>query len=257
MLRSQGARVDMTPTNSLERVLSVLDVFSETRLEWTFDDLMNELGYSRPTLYRYLKTLKDAGFLASSHGAVYTLGPRIVELDYLVRKSDPLVFAGAPYLRELAARRPCTAFLVRWYGAKILCVASESSTDRLTSSYPRGRPMPLGRGAIGRSIMAFLPRAQLTRLVELNLGELRSVGLGDSIDDIRKSVLRVRKTGYAIAHGEVTPGAIGVAAPVFDASGHPVASFCVVIAGNLIRGADIDRLGEEVLAAASAISKAV
>ena len=53
----------MKPKNSLERVLAVLEVFSEERLEWTPEDLMRELGYSRPTLYRYLKILKDAGLI--------------------------------------------------------------------------------------------------------------------------------------------------------------------------------------------------
>lgn len=247
----------MTPTNSLERVLAVLDVFSETRLEWTFEELMVELGYSRPTLYRYLKTLKDAGFLTSSHGGGYTLGPRIVELDYLVRKSDTLVLAGAPHLRNLADRRPCTALLVRWYGDKILCVASESSTDRPTSSYPRGRPMPLGRGAIARSIMAYLPRAHVSRLIRRNFDELRSVGLGRTEDEIRKNIGRVRRIGYAIAHGEVTPGAIGVASAILDAASHPVASCCVVLSGNLLTGAMIDRLGEEVREIAGLIQAAI
>jgi DNA-binding IclR family transcriptional regulator len=58
----------MKPKNSLERVLAVLEVFCEERLEWTPEDLMRELGYSRPTLYRYLKILKDAGFLMSTEG---------------------------------------------------------------------------------------------------------------------------------------------------------------------------------------------
>ena len=59
----------MKPKNSLERVLAVLEVFSEERLEWTPEDLMRELGYSRPTLYRYLKILKDAGFLMSTRNS--------------------------------------------------------------------------------------------------------------------------------------------------------------------------------------------
>ena len=73
----------MKPKNSLERVLAVLEVFSEERLEWTPEDLMRELGYSRPTLYRYLKVLKDAGFLMSTRNAGVTLGPKVVEMDYL------------------------------------------------------------------------------------------------------------------------------------------------------------------------------
>ena len=54
----------MKATNILKRVLAVLGVFAEARPEWTPDELMKEFGYSRPTLYRYLKTLREAGFEA-------------------------------------------------------------------------------------------------------------------------------------------------------------------------------------------------
>ncbi|MCJ9754956.1 helix-turn-helix domain-containing protein, partial [Neorhizobium sp. BETTINA12A] len=142
--------------NSLERLQAVLEVFTEDRLEWTPEELMEELGYSRPTLYRYLKILKDSGFLTSMPNTGFTLGPRVVEMDYLLRKSDNLILSGAPYLQKLTGRYECTALLVRWYGEKILCVDSISSSREAISSYPRGRPMPLSRGAIGRSIVAFL-----------------------------------------------------------------------------------------------------
>jgi DNA-binding IclR family transcriptional regulator len=236
----------MKPTNSLERVLAVLEVFSEERLEWMPEELMQELGYSRPTLYRYLKTLKDAGFLMSTRNSGVTLGPKIVEMDYLARRSDVLVLHGLPYLKELTGAYSCTAMLLRWYGNKILCVASESSTKNPVSSYPRGRPMPLGRGAIARSIMAFLPRPRLLPLIERNLDDLRSVGLGDSTQDVLKSLKKVRKAGFSVAYGEVTPGAVGIAAPILDDRRYPIASICVTIAGNLVTGAEIDEISARV-----------
>jgi DNA-binding IclR family transcriptional regulator len=244
----------MKATNSLERVLAVLEVFSEDRLEWTPEELMEELGYSRPTLYRYLKTLKESGFLMSVRGAVVTLGPKVVEMDYLMRKSDALVLRGAPYLQSLASSYSCTALLVRWYGDKILCVASECSAKSPMSSYPRGRPMPLGRGAIARSIMSFLPRPRLMQLIERNLSELRSIGLGDTVEEIYASLKRVKKLGHAVAYGEVTPGAVGIAAPILDSGGGPMASLCVTIAGNLVTGAQIDEIGSTVRRHASEIS---
>lgn len=247
----------MKATNSPGRVLAVLEVFSEERLEWTPEELMSELGYSRPTLYRYLKTLKDAGLLTSTPNAGFTLGPKVVEMDYLLRKSDAVVLKGAPYLQALASSYPCTALLVRWYGHKILCVDSASSTDNPVSSYPRGRPMPLGRGAIARSIMAFLPKRQLMPLIERNLNELSSVGLGETVEDIHRSLKRVRKTGFAVAHGEVTPGVVGIAAPVLNARQGPVASLCVTIAEDLAGDGRIDEIGTTVRGYASEITMAL
>lgn len=241
-------------SSSFDRVLGVLEVFTEDRLEWTPEELMETLGYSRPTLYRYLKTLREAGFLTSLPNAGLTLGPRVVEMDYLLRKSDPLILSSEGYLEALTQDYPCTAFLVRWYGEKILCVSSVSSTPNPLSSYPRGRPMPLGRGAIARSIMAYLPRRHVIPLIEHNLDELKSVGLGETVETIYEGLKRVRKAGFAVAHGEVTPGVVGIAAPVFDAGQSPIASLCVTTAGHLVRGQDIETISRNVRQATAAIS---
>ena len=70
----------MSETNSFERMLAILGLFTETRLEWTPEALMAKLGYSRPTLYRYLKTLKDNGLLVGRPNSGFTLGPKVVEI---------------------------------------------------------------------------------------------------------------------------------------------------------------------------------
>jgi DNA-binding IclR family transcriptional regulator len=232
--------------NSLERVLALLDVFTEDRLEWTPDELMAELGYSRPTLYRYLKILKEAGFLTSMPSGGFTLGPRVVEMDYLMRKSDTLVQYARPHLERFAADFPCAALLVRWYGNKLLVVASECNTPELENDYPRGRPLPLARGAISRAIMAHLTRRKLSATIEANLPELSAIGLGASVEEVMDSLRRTRRRGFAVAHGEVTPGVTGIASPIFDGGTSPVATFCVTIAGEYATPEAVERIGDRV-----------
>jgi DNA-binding IclR family transcriptional regulator len=239
---------------SLERTLAILALFDEERLEWTPEAMMAALGYARPTLYRYLKTLREAGLIVSLPGAGFTLGPRVVEMDFLLRKSDPLVRAAAPELAALAAAAPCTALLVRWYGSRLLCVASECSAPDPVSSYPRGRPMPLTRGAIARSIIAFLPRARRRAIVEENRAAFRNLGLGADTEAILERFRAVRREGVAIAHGEVTPGVVGIAAPVFDAARAPIASLCMTIAARRAPPARVACLAAEVRRAAAAVS---
>ncbi|WP_426609250.1 IclR family transcriptional regulator [Bradyrhizobium sp. McL0616] len=231
----------------------MLDLFTEARPQWSPDELMKELGYTRPTLYRYLKSLKDSGFVMPTRGGRLALGPRVVEMDYLSRRSDPLIAAATPYLERLSATHPCTALVVRWYGEKMLCVASIASAENPVSSYPRGRPMAMGRGAIARSIMAFLPKQHVMPLVTRYAADLRSVGAGSTTDEILAALKRVRRAGVAIAFGEVTPGAVGIAAPILDAS-YPIASLCITIAGQHTKGELIDRISAEVREAAQQIS---
>lgn len=247
----------MTGTGSAERILAILDVFTEDRLEWTSEELMARLGYSRPTLYRYLKALREAGLLTSLPGAGFTLGPRVVELDYLLRKSDPLVSTGQAHLDALVAAYPCSALMVRWYGEKLLCVASECSTPNPLSSYPRGRPMPLARGAISRAIMAWLPRRQLDPLILGNLDEMAQMGLGTTLDEVLEAMRRVRRAGVAVAHGEVTPGVVGIAAPVFDAGQSPIAAITVTIAGTEVTPDTLSQIETDVKSRAAAVTRAL
>jgi DNA-binding IclR family transcriptional regulator len=240
-------------TNSQDRLLALLDLFSENRPLWTPDELMRELGYSRPTLYRYLKSLKDIGLVMPTRGGHFTLGPRVVEMDYLSRCADPLVVTAPPQLARLTAAYPCTALIVRWYGDKMLCVASQSSAPNPISSYPRGRPMPMGRGAIARSIMAFLPKPQLMPLIEHYADDLREVGFGATPEEILAALKRIKRVGIAVAFGEITPGAVGIAAPILDA-GYPVASLCITISGQHAGGELIDSIGDEVREAARLIA---
>ena len=79
-------------------------------------------------------------------------------------------------------------------------------------------------------------------LIERNLADLRAVGLGDTPEDVLKSLRKVRKAGFCVAYGEVTPGAVGIAAPVVDDRDYPIASVCVTIAGNLVKVITSSRL---------------
>lgn len=224
----------MTPRGSTDRLVAVLDLFTESRLEWMPEEMMETLGYSRPTLYRYLRTLRDAGLLTSAEGGGFTLGPRVVEMDYLMRRSDPLLREGGQSLDALASTHPCTALLVRWYGGKLLCVASRCSQENPRTSYPRGRPMPLARGAISRVILANLDRRQMIAWIEDDMETFRALGLGRTPGEVARAFRTVRRDGTAIAFGEVTPGVVGIAAPVFDRGRAPIAALCMTVAAETL-----------------------
>jgi len=247
----------MSGTGSADRILTILDVFTENRLEWTAEELIEKLGYSRPTLYRYVKLLKEAGFLVSMPNGVWTLGPRFVEMDFLMQRSDPLVRRGTEHLLALSQAWPCTGFLVRWYGEKILCVASECSIPNPISSYPRGRPMPLARGAISRTIMANLPRRHIEKLVLTNLEELKSIGLGNDATQIIETLKGVRREGVAVGFGEVTKGVIGIASPVFGESRTPIAALCMTIAETEVDSDAIMKIKKHIKAAAQKLSESL
>ena len=163
-----------------------------------------------------------------------------------MRRADPLIVAGQQTLEDLSDLHPCSAFLVRWYGRKILCVSSVVSAPHPVSSYPRGRPMPLARGAISRAILASLSKREQEEIGGSNLAEFARVGTGETVEEVRATLRKVRREGVAIAHGEVTPGVVGIAAPIFDAGTTPIAALCLTASQADISTGQIETLARAV-----------
>lgn len=215
--------------SSLQRGLSILDLFSEEKLEWSSEEIVQALGLSRPTVYRYLKTLSEFGLLTSPQPNVYTCGPMVAELDYMLQRSDSLLLAGTSSVNQLARQFGGTAMLMRWYQHKILCIYACSSQPGLSTSYVRGRPMPLGRGAISHSIMASLSRRQAMPLIQQYLPDLQELGLGNTAEEVYTQLKALRRRGAFVAHEEVTPGVVGTSAAILIGPNRPVGAVSITV----------------------------
>src|SRR5450631_1236728 len=103
--------------SSPARVLAVLELFSRERPVWHADQINEALSYSRATGYRYVKDLMEAGFLQKVAAGYYALGPRIIQLDYQLRQSDPVLQAAVPIVESLASRTGLDVVLSAIFGA--------------------------------------------------------------------------------------------------------------------------------------------
>ena len=65
---------------------------------------------------------------------------------------------------------------------------------------------------------------------------------------------QIRRQGVAIAYGEVTPGVVGIAAPIFSDSNAPIAALCVTIEARETDEKRLERISDQVRAAAANIS---
>jgi len=83
-------------------------------------------------------------------------------------------------------------------------------------SYERGRLMPLYRGATSKIILAHLPTRTLKSLFAHDAADIATAGLGGSWDEFRQRLAAVRRLGYNVSRGEIDPGRVGIAAPIFD-----------------------------------------
>lgn len=236
----------MKDATSLERMLRVLDAIEANERGATPDEMLQSLGFTRSTLYRYLKILSEAGLVTSLPGVGFTYGPRIAELDYRMRTSDPLLIAARPVMGELISEIPGIALLCRLYRDTVLCVHQERGTAAFSSRYERGRARPLTRGAASRVILAYLPARAIARLYADDPAGFAAGGLGESLRAVRASLRAIRQRGWDQTTGQVTRGVVGIAAPVFDTRGAVLGSLSLTLGRLRLGAAETERIAARV-----------
>ncbi len=224
---------------SLARMLSVLDLFSDQRLHWSAEDISEALGVSLPTSYRYLKTLSDAGLLRRGSDAQFTLGPRIVILDHLIRQADPVLQCGIPFMKELVAQTGFDCVVSSLHGDQLLDTHRELGSMPANLSYGRGRPRPLFQGAAPKVILANWTPTALHKLFDRHTEDIAASGLPSDWSAFRRYYSQIRKNGHYFSDGELESNLAAVAVPLYQADGNVIAALSLVT--SVQRMAVIDR----------------
>lgn len=185
-----------TPLNqSVERAARILSLFTPSEPELTLAEITGRLSTTKPTAHRFAMALREVGLLRyDPDRAVYTLGPRVVELAAAAVAGLRVVEIAATHLRRLVGEVNETVVLSVWDGDAPVVVHVEDNTTRLVRIVVRnGTRLPM-TSAQGQVFAAF--------------------GFSDVLlDDVRReSILR----SLVAVNSEVVQGIRSVATPLFQ-----------------------------------------
>jgi DNA-binding IclR family transcriptional regulator len=227
----------MTPEmekTSIERALEVLDLISEDRPTVSQEFVADKLELTRSTAYRYIKLLCDSGLLVQLSRGYYSLGPRIIELERMIRISDPVLTAGRHIMpKHLNAVPGSVLILCGLWGDRVICLHQEVAEEQEESGFAirraRGLPFPLFKGAASLAILANLPNSRIKALYLRFAAQVAEAGLGASWAEFRKRMLTMRQDGHVVTEGTFKSGLVAVSAPVFIGDGQVVGSLTRVL----------------------------
>lgn len=239
--------------NSIDKTLSILNLFTDQTSAITPEDVEMLTGVSRSSAYRYIQSLVDVGLLTQVASGSYGLGARILELDRLHRNSDHLLAAARGPMERISAKRGLNMILSRYYGNRVVCSHTVWPNPNLTQIYERGRPLPLFYGAMAKVILANLGAYQLRNLMLRHVDEIRKAGLGDDWKELRSNMMRLRKQGTCVTHAEITPESVGVAAALIEATGNVIGSVAFAVPRDEFERLDETDLRQDILDTATEI----
>lgn len=224
---------------TVERALSILDLFSFSTPERSFTDICHETGLGKATVKRLVYTLERHGYLERQANGRYRLGMRLFLLGNVVAENLEVRGRARPHLEKLCDATGETVVLVALRDGKQVYLEKLEGpgTVRITARVGTVRTPFHG---FGKVILAYLPPDEVERL--LPPGELPRFTANTICDkqEFLEHLRTIGQQGYAIDDEEYIEGVVGVAAPVFDNSGRAIAALGVVAPSGRMRGEHLE-----------------
>lgn len=233
----EEAAEDTSFARGLRVFLTIAD-----RGEVRADELSTLLDTPLSTIYRYLRTLTEFGFVDRQEGG-YRLGPRLhvlgagptVSAEALIRAADPLLAALTAEIGE-------TSFISRRVGLGAVCLAQHPSSQPLRVSVEPGATSTLDVGAVAHVLLANAP------------AEIRETAIAGSTDHAAttRQLGATVEAGWAQDDGESFAGAVTIAVPVLRDDGI-IAALAVAAPSDRATRRWLSRARRSLRAAATAI----
>jgi DNA-binding IclR family transcriptional regulator len=239
---------------SAERVLDVLELLARRGAGLSHAGIAAALGIPKSSLTQLLRTLVRRRYLAfDAARKTYGLGEAAVALARPGARGFDIVRLAEPIVAALTRRTDESAALNLPREDEIEVACGANSSLPLLWSMKIGQRAPLYATSGGKVILAHLPRArQRAYLARVRLRRF-TAGTLASAAALEKELAEIRSSGVGHSFEEYSPGIVGIAVPVLDAAGAPLASLNVAVPAVRYTPAR----GEEIAAALKAAAAAL
>lgn len=239
---------------SLVKAFAILDCFNAACPQLGVREIARQLKMSSSTVGRLLITLRAAGVLTQDPNTrLYRIGSKVLNWSSVYMHGLNVREKARPRLEELHQLTQETVNLYILDGTERVCVERFESAQRVRVIVQIGERLPLYAGSAGKAILAFAPAELIKHILAKPLKRIT-----DNTITNRKKLLEdlrlVRKRGYAVSQAERFTDAMGLAAPIFDATGNVIAAMNV--SGPLTRftQAEVAKYAPKVVELASQVS---
>jgi IclR family KDG regulon transcriptional repressor len=251
--KAKKKRAEVPVVNAAARALAVLESLSRRRSAG-LEELSQEMGMAKPTVYRFLLTLQELGYARRDESERWAMTLKAFNVGSRALDHLDLHSAAKSVAEELAEDLGETVHMGVLEGDSAVYVLKIESKYTIRMFSRVGGRMPLYCTAIGKVLLAYSTPAER----KVALEGLRLVALTPETITSRAALdaelKRVRAQGFARDAGEREEGIYCLGAPIFDREGAVAAALSVSWPHFRYKAADEPRMARAVMAAAARVS---
>ena len=244
---------------AVDRALDILLCFTREEPTRSLTQIAESVHMSKTTVHRLLTTLETRRFInRDKDTGMYRLGFRIIEMASIVLQDMELRRWVQPYLKNLSEQYGETVDLSVLDGSHVIYLEVIESRQRVKLAAATGQRLPAYFTASGKALLAFAPEEQVKKILTENMAEHNGSGEnGLTIPKAMEDLGKIAERGYSISEQEYEEHINAVAAPIFDADRHAVASIAIVGPSFRLSSERLPELGESIRKTADEISREV
>jgi DNA-binding IclR family transcriptional regulator len=211
---------------SAVRVLDLLEMLAVAEDQVGVSEIARRLGIPKSSTHMLLATLESRGYVIGDEDRRFRLNPMLNrEGTWVGGSSLMLMRLARPAMEALANECSESSFLGVASGeAHVEYIAKVVSQQELRCDADLGKPRPMHSTSVGLVMLAFQREERTEKFFKA--GRFERIA-PDTITDpklLQKELALVRERGYALVRDTNSPGASGIAAPVFGANGEVIAA---------------------------------
>ncbi|TQK62122.1 IclR family transcriptional regulator [Brevibacillus sp. AG162] len=215
--------------SSVRNGCRLLKIFLDSPKELGVTELSKKLQLSKGAVHKLLSTLESEGFIRQNEKTKqYTLGYTLLELGTKVLTNHDIVDFSKPFLGQLVSRTNELAVLCVQDSKDAIYVAKEDSLHPIRFTVESFRRFPLYSTSAARVLLAYQPEEFQDEILQEHPLKSYTPHSYTSVDQIKEDLVTIRKRGYEISSNRRNTGVTGIAAPIFDSTGHVTASVSVI-----------------------------
>ena len=241
---------------SLDRALSILDLFDERNRELKITEISAQMQLHKSTVHSLLKTLQMHRYIEQdADSGKYRLGMRLLEKGQLLLQGFDIREIARPHLQQLSQETGQTAHLVVQDGPEGVYIDKVEGAKAAIRYSRIGKRVPLHSSAVGKVLAAFMPVSELNKILASYSYHVQTSHTITNEADLRAELEHVRTEGVGYDREENEPGVRCTAAPVYDHNGHVSAAISISTMISTVNDEEFAAFAELVVRTAGSISK--
>ncbi|BDB20750.1 IclR family transcriptional regulator [Pseudomonas sp. CYM-20-01] len=227
---------------SVQLAFDVLERVAGASEEVGVSELATQLGTTKGSVFRHLKTLVERGYLSQNpQTSKYRLGIQAYVLGQIAAGGIDLLSASADAIRDLRDELGLSVVLSVLQGRRLMVVETQLGKSTLEIGVRTGTELQLHCNAQGKVALAFAKQLGVDQLP----ADLPAITPYTVVDhaQLARQVSEARAQGWAAAIEEETLGISAIAAPILGINAEFIGTVALVATlQNVSRETDLEQV---------------